>query len=101
MAKYANNEQYEKDKDLAIAFCLSTLIKRTPAEIKQMQRIVDLLNQSKWVGLQEAETFKRHVFNAIFDAVNNHGVVADKAVVAAYTKIAYDDFSEEMKANAD
>ena len=48
--KYTSNEDYEKDKDLAIAFCESTVIERTPAEIKQMKRIADLLNQSKWAG---------------------------------------------------
>ena len=48
--KYTSNEDYEKDKDLAIAFCESTVIERTPAEIKQMKKIADLLNQSKWIG---------------------------------------------------
>jgi len=51
MTKYTSNEQYEKDKDLTIAFCESTVIERTPAEIKKMKKIADLLNQSKWSGL--------------------------------------------------
>ena len=47
--KYTSNEDYEKDKDLAIAFCESTVIERTPAEIKQMKNIADLLKRSKWI----------------------------------------------------
>ena len=52
MTKYTSNEQYEKDKNLAIAFCENTVIERTSDEIKRMKWIVGLLNQSKWIGLQ-------------------------------------------------
>ena len=55
MTKHISNEQYEKDKDLAIAFCESTVVERTPAEIKQMKRIADLLKQSKWIGAYPTE----------------------------------------------
>ena len=58
MTKYTSNEQYEKGKDLAIAFCESTVIERTPAEIKQMKKIADLLKQSKWIGAFDVTAYE-------------------------------------------
>ena len=42
------------------------------------------------------DTFSHVVFNAIFDAVINHGVIADKPTVQSYTNYAWDSFSREV-----
>lgn len=63
------------------------------SKTKLQERYFALMEE---VGNTVRDSFKRHVFNAIFDAVNNHGVVADKAVVQSYTNRACDDFLEEL-----
>ena len=97
MAKYTSNEQYERDKTALIRIAKGNMVNL----IENADVIADLLNQSKWIGLQEAEIFKRHVFNAIFDAISDHGVVPDKAAVAVFTNIAYDSFLAEVNRNVD
>ena len=92
MTNYTSNEQYERDKARLINILIDSGVE---------DFAVNLLNQSKWIGLQEAETFKRHVFNAIFDAINDHGVVPDKTAVAVFTNIAYDSFLAEINRNVD
>lgn len=101
MTKYTNNEQYEKDKVLLIEKLEKDLDNIYSLDPLDVADVLNLLKQSKWIGNDDNDsirnTFKENVFDAIFNAVCNHGVVPDKSVVQIYTNIACDDFFEEMQ----